>query len=468
MFDALAAMVCVAAVALSTVAHGSSLAPRRDPPVRALEAGSLEAGSLEALREGLGPIGVPVIAISIPRQIRQADLARWCRLLEIEPSLQARISRAWIEAAKRDDALRLRRLPPLLDLAAVVSRPGTAMTEEQVSRVSADLARMRRSVISDMLLQEREALLQALLLQAEGERGAEPREATAAELEALDGLAQLRAIELVEQAVSTPAFARLGLGRFLETRGLSALNEPSRTVAMAVFRDGLIELEGLAQAHQIALGRSIGIGARVMLGSRVQRKHGTVGMQAVAEWSKGAEPARRAVARAAERLFEANRAVLESICAAVPAEDAKRLRQRYDQAVFGPFARAPWDTRELLASDGADARSAQEAMQTLLAEYETEAELRRLELRQEFIRCQMESTSATTVRDEDLARARRRVAEIHRRARDAAMALIDQVRGLKDLEERNAWDAVVDRFRTQSEADEIMQLDALGPQMIDR
>jgi hypothetical protein len=247
------------------------------------------------------------------------------------------------------------------------------------------------------------------------------------------------------------------------------LGDASIGIARAIYRDALPELAGLARGHQLAFGRSIGIGAKFTLASRIEKQFGSVPANVVADWSGERAAARRNVARAGERIFEANRAVVESICAAIGGAEAERLRNQYDRLVFGLFASGAWDASALLKTEpGAGVDPADSDLQPLIREYEAESGARLRELQRAFIRYQVLEAGSMGVRRDDWARAREQLASIQRRGRDETLLLLDQLRARIDPPKRDAWDAAVDRFRAAAEEAAMRQLDALDPQFAKR
>jgi hypothetical protein len=456
----LAKLVLVSAMlAASPLAQGSQDTTGTAPAVRALSE-----DELEGLRAGFGPIGVPVLALSLPSQLRHADLARWCRLLEVEPALAARLKLALEFAQGEDDALRAKELPPLFARAAmVVSRPAQALSVDEVNRLCRAISDSRRRVLSAMFARERDSLLRGLAARPAGQVG--PIEALGevsdAERSVLESLAQLRSIELVESigyAVATPEVARWGVGRLLEADGEQLLTAESRSVARMIYRDALPELDAISRTHQLALGRAIGAGARVSLGSELRQAYGSPSPDVLSDWDAEWRRALAATAREGERMFQLNRALVESICSAIPEHEAVRLRAQFERRVFGPFAKDAWDVRALLVSDSTGALRACEATQSLVREYEQDLLLRLRELQREFVRCNVLAASATSVRGEDWMRARDRVVAIQRRSREAAMALLDHLRAQRVESDRIAWDAAVDRFQADAASNEARQL----------
>jgi hypothetical protein len=448
-----------ASLALAIAGFRAAPPDEQGVPPRHLESTAIDDETLAGFRAGLGPIGVPVLAMSIPRQTTSADLERACRLLEVGTALTQRLLAAHKSALISDDAFRARRLPAVFGLAAEVVKPSAPLSAEQIAQFARDLAGARRKVLADMLAQEREALQAAL--------GGE--ELGPAELESLDAIAQIRLVELVETAVATPDCAKVGVGRLIETRGRQVLGDASIGIARAIYRDALPELAGLARGHQLAFGRSIGIGAKFTLASRIEKQFGSLPANVVADWSSERAAARRNVARAGERIFEANRAVVESICAAIGGAEAERLRTQYDRLVFGLFASGAWDASALLkAEPGAGVDPADSDLQPLSREYEAQSGARLRELQREFIRYQVLEAGSMGVRRDDWARAREQLASIQRRGRDETLLLFDQLRARIDPPKRDAWDAAVERFRAAAEEAAMRQLDALDPQFAKR
>ena len=213
--DVVAIFACSIAVASSASAYGVQDAGRFAPIPTQSTVESEEV--LECLRAGHGPIGIPVMSLSIPRQTAQADLVRWCRLLEVDPSFSSRLKSALERACARDDAFRLNRFPAAFELAASVARPAESMSADQVARLSTDIASTRRRILSDMLALERESMRSAL----------SEDEASAVELEVLDAIGHLRMIELVNDSVATPEVAKVSIGRLLDVHGPRILSEQS-------------------------------------------------------------------------------------------------------------------------------------------------------------------------------------------------------------------------------------------------
>ena len=409
--------------------------------------------ALEALREGLGPIGVPVLSMSIPRQIAAADLARWTRLLEIEPRLAARLRNVLSEASARDDSMRLKRLPRLFELAAMVVAPNQSMDSDEVTRLSQTLVDTRRRVVAELLSQERESLRSALGTDDVDE----------AELAILEAIGNARLIALVEGSVATPEAAKVSIGRLLDAYGPRLLSDRSSAVARTLYRDKLGQLAELARAHQAALGRSLGSGAKLSLGSSLVRRFASISRETLATWKDEHADDRRDLARAGERMFEANQSLVESICSAIPGDEAQRLRAQYGELVYGPFAVDVWDARPLLLSWRAAPGRALADVRPFVDEYTEGAAARLRAVQREFIRYQVLETASMGMRREDWTRACERIAGFQRQLRDQSMLMLDQIRACIDPSDRDAWDAEVERFASASEEAARKQLAALDP-----
>ncbi len=446
-----AIFACAIAVASSASAYGVQDAGHFAPSPTQSTVESEEV--LECLRAGHGPIGIPVMSLSIPRQTAQADLVRWCRLLEVDPSFSSRLKSALERACARDDAFRLNRFPAAFELAASVARPAESMSADQVARLSTDIASTRRRILSDMLALERESMRSAL----------SEDEASAVELEVLDAIGHLRMIELVNDSVATPEVAKVSIGRLLDVHGPRILSEQSLAVARAIYGDSLAEIAGLARTHQLALGRAIGAGARFSVAAGARRAGGAVSVDKLEEWRTELASTRRAVARAGERMFEAKQTAVDSICRALPDEEATRLRAQFNRMVFGPFAVDVWDARSLICAHfGANTEPA-DGLQPLLDEYAHACEATLGELQRECVRSQVFEAAASNVGREERSRTRERLVGLQRRSRDQASLILEQIYALEGSVSRDAWSAAVEQFRAAAEDAAVKQLDALNP-----
>lgn len=446
-----------------------------DDQVPASEVSSLLTSDLEALRAGIPRIGRRSLALWLPLQIDRGDIGAWASLLEFDSAAEERLLKSWQEWRSEDDALRRREFLPLFDLAAEVCSPSATWTAAEVRRISQELessiARVMMKIRSGerrMFAKAFERPVQAGLVPAEAasDEATRPTELDAASQALVDALCQLRAIDLHGTVVDTLPAVRVDLPILIARFARRELDEANARVVRTIVRDGLRPLEVRSVAYRAKIDARLHAGARFNAAANLQAAGASLPAEIFDDWRRARARARREAAAAAKSLLDANLALLESACAALPEAKARALRSAYFSAAFGPFREGPWDPAPCLAEAAKLARGdacesiARLASASSIAQSELHGRVR---LR--FVEYRVAALGLAGLSEREWLTALERLRAVHAEGRRSAEATLAEVRSLVPEALREQWDAACDAWRNRAEAMAKAQLASLDPDL---
>lgn len=327
------------------------------PPTADESARGSDASVIERLRRGQSTSRAAHVHVVMPAQITESDLQYWSWLLGLSDESAEALRRIWEAHRQADDAFRALRLPLVFEIAAEAANPGD-LTTEGAQDLCRTLVRERRRVLEGMRALER-AMFENWIAGEFTEEGSGE--------ELLSDLEALRLQDSDQANFDTLRSAKVDVGRFLFERRRT-LSPESLSVVRACLLDAQPSLAELRRAHEAAFSARLGAGCKVMLArGKLARSGSPVPPHIDGQWANDRDRARRQLATAARRIGEANRAIIESLRAALPREESAPLFDAFLDAAYGDLARNPWDVGLLTDALGLDFGDAERAAIGLLA-----------------------------------------------------------------------------------------------------
>lgn len=272
-----------------------------------------------SLSQGHSPRQLLCIDVVMPVQIESDDVTYWSWVLALDASTESRLREGVRAGQKADDQLRKRMLIPLFLLAEQVSTPPDIFSQLDAPALSRALVASRSRALIELRSAERAMIERSLT-----DVALTPLETLTAER--LDGLRQQ---DLAAEQFETLQTARVDVGRFLYlvSKGVFRVNlcADSIEIARQCLVDAQPMLTQLRRLHDASFAKCLETGSRLLSVAALRAREVAMDAATTREWKHRNERARRPLATASRRIAEANLALIDLICAAIPDDEGKRL-----------------------------------------------------------------------------------------------------------------------------------------------
>lgn len=422
--------------------------------------GSMDDLELERLRRGLPITPGRRIDVALPSQVVDDDLAYWGWILGLDDVVVAKL-RVCLRASRgADDRFRRESFESVFEHAKSVSNPVGEVSVESVTRTARALIAARKDLLRRMISTEEETWRNCL-----------------GEEEDLD-LAALRASHLsdmriqdLDRGVDTLESASVDVGRLLWEAKRTILTEESADVARTCLADAQPTLVELRRAHGERFMRRLEAGARFMLATTARPDVVvTVPTETVEAWTIARRRAYQQQAMVAQRIAEANAAIVESVCAAIPEVEAEKLRTLFFERAYRELAADPWNARQLVEEvmdEIADVDAAR-SLRDDVALYDAQSRALQREVHRHADRY-WQAKAGSTRPDRGLwERTGSRIGALHGSQRAQTEVLLARTAALLPDARRGGWEAEVTEFQALAEASSERQRIALDPWLADR
>ena len=417
---------------------------------------ALDPEAREALRFGVSSGRVPYISVVVPAQIESDDVTYWSWVLALDASTAERLLEGVRLGQAADDQVRERVLLPLFRLAEQVSTPSEQFTVTEAPGLTRALVASRARALAELRSTERAMIERCLtdtqLMPVETETGSQ-----------LDALRQ--------QGLTTAQFeslvaTRVDVGRFLYRVSKGALRVALSRDSMEIARQCLVDaqptLTEQRRAHDAAFAKCLDTGGRVLILSTLRQREVALDPETVQEWRQRNERARRPLAAAARRIAEANLALIDLICAAIPDDQGKRLHRAFLDQAYGPLAITPWDIEPLATIMATEVReSDRPTIALLLSESGASAATARQALQRVADQYWQSALATSRPNREKWTNAAKRMMSLHSSERARVEQLLSVLIAGLPTDRQDAWEPQVTTFRNQSAVRATDQLEAL-------